>query len=181
MKYLAILLFILIPNLSTNAQKELIPLKVNNKWTYLQTEWHNGKIVKKDTSYSIIKRSKSINGKTWYVSNEDGENYIVRDVNGEQFEFDEEDHKEFLVFGLPKNEKQRSYMVYQEQVTVLKKQVKIKTKLGTFKCYKYEFRAPDDSNHFIDTYICPGVGIVKVEMGSDNEKTVLLLINLKLY
>ncbi|NMH87519.1 hypothetical protein [Flavivirga algicola] len=177
MKKLTLILFILVINFTMTSQEELIPLKVNNKWAYIKTDWINGKIVKKDTSYSFIKTSKIIDGKTWYVTNEDGYDYTIRDVNGEQFELDEEQNKTFLVFGLPKRENERSYMVNQEKVTVTKKLHKIKTRTSNFKCFKYEFRDPSDSASFIDTYICPGVGIVKVQMGTENEKTELTLID----
>ncbi len=162
--------------------QQLIPLEVGNTWTYIRTIRIDQQIIKTDTSYSSIEKSVQIESKTWFISREDGYDYLVRDEGGQQFELDstivdpQGRYKEFLVFGIPGKGEKLSYKVGQETVTVAAVKGKVITAAGKFKCLKYEFRSPYDSDGYIDTYISPGVGIVKVIMASGKEITELKLI-----
>ncbi len=182
MNFLAFFSFLLIFSTSIHSQ-DLIPLSKNNKWTYIKTEFLNNEMIKKDTSYSFIEKTVKVNGKLWYVVNEDGFEYAVRNEAKQQFELDSSkvdtygNYKEFLVFGLPEKGEELNYEVGFEKVTVKNNLHKINTKAGNFECIKYEFKDPNSSKNYIHTYICPGVGIIKSDMVSGNEKIELVLIS----
>ncbi len=103
MNFLTFFSFFVIFSSSIHSQ-DLIPLSKSNNWTYTKTNFINNEIIKKDTSYSFIEKTLKVNGKMWYVANEDGFKYIVRNEEKQQFELDSSkvdtygNFKEFLVF-----------------------------------------------------------------------------------
>lgn len=164
--------------------QSMIPLSVGNKWTYIKTVTHNGVVSQQDTTYSYIKKTIVLNGKTWYVSHEDGEDYTVRTENDEQYEIETLEgvahaNQEFLIYGLPQKHRKRSYNTPYDKVTVGNKHYTLKTKLGTFKCLRYRFTAfnEEQTSDYIDTYICVGIGIIKIKMFSEQENTEFVLVD----
>ncbi len=181
-----LVLLILLATLNLHSQ-ELIPLKVNNNWKYIETVTINDKIVETDTLNSSIKSKLILNGKEWFLMEELGDEFIVRDDKEGQYEIDtlttlkNGNFKEILMFKRPTRNTSISYHAFDDlTITIAPNTILIKTEAGDFNCIKYTIDYKEE-NEFIEFYIKPDIGVIchrRVE--NDTITTVKLLeYNLK--
>ena len=148
--------------------QELIPLKVNNEWKYIEKETINGNTTITDTIKSKIEKIVTYNNKKWFYMNELGDKYIVRNDQQGQYELDtletqkNGDFKEVLMFKNSDKDQKISYKAYGN--IKIEKEIgttKIKTKIGEFDCIKY-LLIPQEAkpNEVIEFFFSPGIGLV---------------------
>ncbi|WP_298782357.1 hypothetical protein [uncultured Polaribacter sp.] len=148
--------------------QDLIPLKVNNSWEYIEKIKVKGKIIKTNKLTSKIEKIVNFNNKKWFYMTELGYNYIVRNDQKGQYEIDtlrtlkNGDFKEVLMFRNPNKLNMDPYKVYEEiKIKIDNKKTVIKTELGKFECIKYTiFPNEQNENEFIEFYFKEGIGVI---------------------
>lgn len=168
-KITTIILFLLTISFSININsQELIPLKVNNEWKYIEKETINGKTTITDTITSNVVKTATYNNKKWFYLNELGDTYLVRNNKQGQYELDtlsiqkNGDFKEVLMFKRNFTLEPISYIVFDDiKVNVESGTTQIKIEIGNFDCIKYSL-IPQEAkqNEVIEFYFKPGIGLI---------------------
>ncbi|UZR98151.1 hypothetical protein [Chondrinema litorale] len=160
-----IVLVMLVSN-SLKAQ-DLIPLKLDNYWVYEQKTIYYDGSEEIDTITNSIKEVLKFNNQDWYVLNEFGDDFTVRNTAEGQVELDtfatdqKGNYEEILFYKKPDKTQDLEYITYEvNHIKVYKGVEKIKTPVGKFKCHKYEIITEDMPNEKIETYISVGTGII---------------------
>lgn len=179
-------LILLLFSLNIEAQN-LIPLGLNNYWKYEQTTVENGKIISIDTVLNRVNGITTLNGKEWYLLNEFGDNFIVRNTAAGQMEIDtlsvneDGEYDEIVMFKKPNKSKNLSYLAYDvNNVFIDKSPAIIKTSIGDYKCYKYIITTEGVENESIETFICPGIGIIYQDWVIDEKHIKSKLVDFKI-
>lgn len=153
-------------SLTLHAQN-LIPLKVGNYWKYKQITSVSDSIISIDTVVNSVKKRISLNGKDWFILNEFGDDFVVRNSKLGQVEIDTLSKdiygkfKETVMFKNPNELKTLSYIVYDvNYIEVDKTPILINTIIGDFKSFKYTILIEDEIDEKIETYISPKIGII---------------------
>ncbi len=167
--------------------QDLIPLKVNNEWTYLEKIITNNK-VKIDTITSKVEKTVTYNNKEWFFLNELGDDFIVRNDELGHHELDtlttlkNGNYDEVLIFKNFKKNKSTSYDIYDDvKVTKAAGIFKIETPIGKFKCRKYSLTFEfNNFNEVIEFYFTPKIGLIYYKWIEEETTTTCELINYKL-
>ena len=137
---------------------ELYPLEVGRYWRY-EVEGDGPKSVT-----NSITRNKTVRGTTWYLLNEWGENFWVRNAPAGQIEAvnlsldDPPTRKvdELLVYKYPYTVAE-PYSLYDDQV-VVEEEREVTVPAGRFKCAVYYFDL--GGGYYSRSCIAPGVGVI---------------------
>ncbi|WP_248723280.1 hypothetical protein [Seonamhaeicola sp. ML3] len=187
--------------------KDLIPLKVNNEWTYKQFIYDKTK--SKTTEKIVINKVSDLkkhDGQTWYLLKEFGDEFYVQNTDEGQIsaEFDKNtliqtslflknpDSIEFTPFEYTEVTKQNDLEgnsnipdIDTNKITLVSKDVPIIIENQKYNCHEYEvnpiLEADDEIESYkITMYIELGTGIVKHIIEDDYEIVTSELINKKL-
>lgn len=165
----------------------IIPLHVGNHWVYEKASFHAGSVIARDTVTNSVNNSVQVAGNTWYVIQEFGDEFLIRNTPEGQVELDTlavnaiGDYTEVLMFRFPRR-KPFTYRVYDlNLVTVDSKKHKVKNPDQTFRCYRYEIVPIDSEVEKIEVFIHPGIGIIshKRTTGEQEETHTLLEYTLR--
>ncbi|MBT29560.1 MAG: hypothetical protein CMO01_07845 [Thalassobius sp.] len=181
--------YILLLMLASNSLKaqDLIPLKKDNYWVYEQkTIYYNGS-EEIDTITNSIKEVLNFNDQDWYVLNEFGDDFTVRNTTEGQVELDtfstdqNGKYQEILFYKKPDQTQDLEYITYEvNHIKVYKDVEKIKTPIGKFKCHKYEIVTEDVPDEKIETYISVGTGIIYQKWTQKDAIVISTLIDFKI-
>ena len=157
---------------------ELIPLKVGNSWTYEQKTIFKDGTIKIDTVVNEVLRDTLIAGETWYVLREFGDEFIVKNEDGNQFEYWEE---ATLFYKNPEKSLGEKYKVGEfTLIEIAKEIVKIHNFHGNNKCYHYSIFEEELEIPIIQVFIAPELGVVHHSWLIDGHVIESQLIDFKL-
>ena len=166
---------------SNEKQPGLVPLAVGNTWKYMENNNEKTIII------SSVEKSQSVNGVTWFLYNEMGDRFWVRNQGMEQYEsYDSANMdsinfsniNEQLVLAKPDG-KIKSYYVEQDLITYKPCLSPITVKAGTFECHTYTFDMGD--GYYSISYYAKNIGVVlnKYNSNTGYSETELIEYNLK--
>lgn len=158
----------------------LIPLAVGNTWKYRNRD-KPGEII-----ISTVEKSQLANGITWFLYNEMGDKFWVRNDGMTQYELlasfskntiDMSNLQEALVLSTPGN-KPYSYTLEGYSVTYTPCTEPITVLAGTFYCHIYKFDLGD--GYYSITYYAENIGVLLNKYYSSSGYEVLELFDYQL-
>jgi hypothetical protein len=180
-RYLPALIFTIHAFLLSNAfagDDELIPLQIGNTWEYVNAQ--GGGELKR----TFVDKKQVIDGQEWFLLNEFGSRFWVRNGNRVQYEavdyFDMDeidgDLNEEIVLDITRSEYTFEGV---EKVISGKCPKQITVPAGTFDCYAIQMVLDQES--YSVTFYALGVGVVKSIYHTPEEHEVLELKQYKLH
>ncbi len=163
-----LLFFLTVFSFQLQAQ-DIIPLDLGNYWIYKEETYRSDSLVSIDTTLNSVTKRIKINNKSFYVLNEFGSEFFVRNTKEGQVEVDTFNidstgkYLETLFWKNPQNGEDISYVAYEENhIHIDKDHIIYSTVIGDFKCYKYTLTIEEqDENDFkVITFFSPGIGLV---------------------
>lgn len=159
-----------ITDMSAKIEKQpgLVPLAVGNNWKYMENGNKNSIIT------SSVEKSQNVNGVTWFLYNEMGDRFWVRNVGLEQYESIDSANmdsinisniNEQLVLSKPDGNI-KTYYVEQDSITYKPCLTPITVKVGTFECHTYTFDMGD--GYYSTSYYVENIGVVFNKYNSNN-------------
>ena len=165
----------------SNASKlgpALIPLAVGNTWTYTRLETN-------ETLQSKVEKSQNLNGTTWYLYNEVGERFWVRNEGMNQYEaldfYDAEEIKgEEIKTAMVLNVDAASYSFESvESASYRKCKTSITVPAGTFACHLIRFEL--GQGEYSENYFKEGIGLLKSTYHTSNDTRTIELVDYQLF
>lgn len=165
-------------SVSSSSESGLIPLAVGNQWSYIRTDTD-------EIAHSQVEKSQSVKGNTWYLYNEFGDRFWVRNEGLNQFEaadffdtdfIDGDDIDEVKVINADKDSysfdgiESASYKKCPDEITV---------PAGTFSCHIVIFDLGDGLHS--EHYYAEGVGLLRHIYRSGEDRTMLELTDYQLF
>lgn len=169
------------------SQNSVYPLKKGNSWTYLEETTSSAGVdidgLAIDTITNYIIGEQTTNGETWFITQEFGSPFLLKNGPKGQYELDSTALEEgssvaVLFFKLPiKGESQAYYPYEDSRVTVSGKTYSINSPAGTFSCYKYTITPYLDTYYSIIYYICIDKGVIKYQYFDETSSTTATLLS----
>lgn len=185
--YRSIILILFTVFSNRSFSQTLVPLEIGNQWVYEQITIASGSVVSTDTITNEIKGSVVLNGKKWFIINEFGDDFMIRNTRKGQLELDtfntnnKGKYVEVLIFRKPKRKESQEYMVFEtNQVKIDKESQTITTSIKDFECYRYQITTLDSNGDQIETFIAPSIGIIYQNWVNGNQQIQSRLIDYRI-
>ncbi|PKL85857.1 MAG: hypothetical protein CVV22_04785 [Ignavibacteriae bacterium HGW-Ignavibacteriae-1] len=177
-------------NSPNNNSKELMPLKIGNKWVYNYTSFDNFEVKTTKGTLTVVS-DEMYNGERYYIIEmSDGDQaiippiYYINKSDGLYMLFFEENQEpETVLIKYPVTEGEIFFNDGFHKSYVEKVDTLISTSAGKFKCIKYVdiIHLNGEQIHKSIKYYCPGIGLIASKSGnwSLDDRTELVTYTLK--